>query len=222
MLMFRREDRERVARGEITVTFRLWRSAHVKSGKTYETGFGRVEVEDVQVMPAAMVSEDDVGPTGCPDVAAILDLAGEHTKTRVAPDTLLHRVQFRFLGDDAMPIGAPPAFDVERVAARLERMDRLSSRARTLTTLKLIERRPRVPARILAEELGYEKLHFKANVRKLKALGLTISHAVGYELSEAGREYLAAQRRGWRGTAVSRRASGADARRSPRTRARFR
>ena len=99
MLMFRREDRERVARGEITVTFRLWQSAHVKAGKTYETGFGRVAVEDVQVMPAALVSDDDIDPSGCADIDAILALAGEHTKVRVGPETLLHRVQFRFLGE---------------------------------------------------------------------------------------------------------------------------
>ncbi len=101
MLMFRREDRERVARGEITVTFRLWKSSHVKAGKTYETGFGRVDVEDVQVIPAAMVSDDDVLASGCADVAAILELAGEHTGARVGPDTLLHRVQFRFIGERA-------------------------------------------------------------------------------------------------------------------------
>ena len=64
MLMFRAEDRERVARGEITVSFRLWKSAHVKAGKRYETGFGTVEVDDVQVLPAAMIDESDVAPVG--------------------------------------------------------------------------------------------------------------------------------------------------------------
>jgi hypothetical protein len=97
--MFRQQDRERVARGEITVTYRLWKSAHVKAGTTYETGFGKVGVDDVQVMPAALVPEDDVAPSGCADVASIWALAGEHTGATVTPDTLLHRVQFRFLGD---------------------------------------------------------------------------------------------------------------------------
>jgi hypothetical protein len=98
MLMFRAEDRERVARGEITVSFRLWKSAHVKAGKRYETGFGTVEVDDVQVLPAAMISQEDVGPSGCPDIAAICALAGDHTGTVVGPETLVYRVQVRFLG----------------------------------------------------------------------------------------------------------------------------
>ena len=97
--MFRSQDRERVARGEITVTYRLWKSARVKAGKMYETGFGKVVVEGVQVMPAALVSEDDVPATGCPDVLSIWALAGEHTGVTVTPDTLLYRVRFRFLGD---------------------------------------------------------------------------------------------------------------------------
>ena len=49
MLMFREQDRGRVADGEITVTYRLWKSAHVKAGKRYETGFCAVDVEDEAV-----------------------------------------------------------------------------------------------------------------------------------------------------------------------------
>jgi hypothetical protein len=103
MLQFRPEDSGRVAAGEITVSYRLWRSAHVKAGKTYETGFGRVLVEDVQLLPAALISDEDVRLAGCRDRAAVEWSAGEHTKTAVKPDTLLFRVQFRFLGVGLAP-----------------------------------------------------------------------------------------------------------------------
>ena len=105
MVSFRKEDRERVANGEITVTFRLWRSPKVKAGNTYATGFGAIEVEDVCVIPAALVTEDDVAPSGCESIAAIWALAGEHTSTCVTPETLLHRVQLRYLGD--VPTSTP-------------------------------------------------------------------------------------------------------------------
>ena len=53
--------------------------------------------------------------------------------------------------------------------------------------LRLIGDRPGVRAGDLADELGRERLAFKADVRKLKALGLTESLEVGYRLSpEAG------------------------------------
>ena len=44
----------------------------------------------------------------------------------------------------------------------------------------------------LAAELGMERLPFKTDVRKLKALGLTESLDVGYRLSPRGTAFLAA------------------------------
>lgn len=44
----------------------------------------------------------------------------------------------------------------------------------------------------LARELGTERFAFKANVRKLKRIGLTHSLEVGYRLSPRGRAYVRA------------------------------
>jgi hypothetical protein len=38
---------------------------------------------------------------------------------------------------------------------------------------------------------GRERFAFKADVRKLKMLGLTISHDVGYEISPRGQVFMA-------------------------------
>ena len=71
-------------------------------------------------------------------------------------------------------------------------MDQRSPRgAWTHAVLQAIETQPQVPARILCAPLDWERLDFKAHVRKLKAIGLTISHEVGYELSDLGRRYVA-------------------------------
>ena len=43
----------------------------------------------------------------------------------------------------------------------------------------------------LAETLGWDRPEFKLQVRRLKALGLTISLDVGYRLSPRGEAYLA-------------------------------
>ena len=101
-LGFRKQDRDRVAAGEITVTYRLWSRTKVTAGKRYQTGFGPVDVLAVDIVPAALVPEDDVGPSGCADIAAIWALAGEHTKTDVGPDTMLYRVEFRFVREEAL------------------------------------------------------------------------------------------------------------------------
>jgi hypothetical protein len=62
----------------------------------------------------------------------------------------------------------------------------------TLATLRLIGGRPGVRAADLAAAMGRERQPFKADVRKLKELGLTESLEVGYRLSPRGRALLAA------------------------------
>jgi hypothetical protein len=55
---------------------------------------------------------------------------------------------------------------------------------------RLIAARPDVRAPDLAASFGLETAVFKRDVRKLKALGLTLSEPVGYRLSPRGRAYL--------------------------------
>jgi hypothetical protein len=67
-------------------------------------------------------------------------------------------------------------------------------------TLRAIRQQPGTRAKELAEQLGWpELLAFKLHVRRLKALGLTISLETGYRLSPRGEAYLeelTASRRG--------------------------
>ncbi len=65
--------------------------------------------------------------------------------------------------------------------------------------LELIDAHPAVRAGDLADQLGRERLSFKIDVRKLKALGLTESLPVGYKLSPRGRSWLAHERGSRRG-----------------------
>ena len=84
-----------------------------------------------------------------------------------------------------------PSLDDEEIDRRLDRLDAASpTGAWTRATLGLIARKPAVRAGDLAAELGRERLPFKADVRKLKRLGLTESLDVGYRLSPRGRAYL--------------------------------
>lgn len=191
MLSFRKEDRGRVVDGEITVTFRLWKTPKVKAGKRYATNIGTLEIETVEVLPAALVPRRDVKPSGCANIEAIWELAGEHTHTRVTPDTMLYRVAFRYLGDAPVEAERTGALADDELSRRLQAMDRRSTvGAWTERVLRSLQRRPHTAARLLAAEFGWPTLEFKARVRRLKALGLTTSHDVGYELAPAGRRYL--------------------------------
>ena len=81
--------------------------------------------------------------------------------------------------------------DVADIRKRLARLDAASKHGPwTMETLRLIERRPRVRAKTLADELGREKEDLKLDIRKLKNLGLTQSLETGYEISARGRAFL--------------------------------
>ena len=190
MLLFTAEDHERVAAGEVTVTWRLWKYPHVKTRGVYATGFGFVAIEDVRRVRVADVTDADASEIGLEDAAALVELARSHTGASVTPDTTLHRVEFRYLGK-ADPRPPRPLPSLDQVTDRLARLDCAAARGPwTLATLRLIEENPRVVARRLAAQLGWDTADFKVHVRKLKALGLTISCEVGYELSESGQSYL--------------------------------
>jgi hypothetical protein len=119
---------------------------------------------------------------------------------RFGPRTELLRIELRYGGDgDWVGISQDDrltAEDIAEIDRRLARLDR--SEPWTRATLRLIARHPRVAAAKLAVRLGREKLDFKADVVKLKKLGLTQSFEVGYDLSPRGRAYwnVARRRRG--------------------------
>lgn len=190
MLLFTADDHQRVASGQITVTWRLWKHPPVKSGGTYSTGFGFVAIQEVRLVRVSDVTDEEAREAGLREAASLIEFARSHAGASVSPDTTPYRVQFRYLGetDPRLPRPLP---DLKEVVKRLDRLDSASPRGPwTLQTLRLIEENPRVVARKLAHQMGWETADFKVHVRKLKALGLTISCEIGYELSESGQSYL--------------------------------
>ena len=83
-----------------------------------------------------------------------------------------------------------PALTVPEVRARLDKMDGRAAAPWTRATLRLIGEQPGVVSTSLAAQLGRERFPFKADVRKLKALGLTQSLEVGYRLTALGIEVI--------------------------------
>jgi hypothetical protein len=178
-----------VSDGSVALAFRRWKKQAVKVGSEFRTVAGVVRVDDVAVVDADAITDEDAVAAGWPDADRLrrqLDKADAGTTYRVVlslagPDP---RVALREATDltDA---------DVEAIDTRLERLDRASSHGPwTMATLELIRRRPHTRAPDLAAEVGRERDPFKIDVRKLKNLGLTRSFDVGYEVSPRGLAYL--------------------------------
>jgi biotin operon repressor len=177
--------------GSITVAFRRWRRSQVVAGHQYRTGQGMVQAEAVDVIAPGDITPELAQAAGFPDVqAALADLRGD-------AELPLYCVRFRALdGPDPRDQLASTARltgdQAAAIAARLARMDAASKRGPwTAAVLAQIAERPAVSSVHLAETLDWERADFKLHVRRLKALGLTISLEVGYRLSPRGAAYLA-------------------------------
>lgn len=104
-----------------------------------------------------------------------------------------YRVTLRYEGVDTR-LALREDTSAEAIAAVIAKLDAIDGRSArgpwTRRTLALIDEWPGRRAPELAEMEGLETMPFKNDVRKLKELGLTISLAVGYELSPRGRAVL--------------------------------
>ena len=178
-----------LADGTVTLTFRRWKRRHVVAGHRYRTPAGMLEVDTVDEVDPTTISDEEARRSSYPSAAALVaDLRGP-------ADLATYRIAFHHVGRDPRDVLAHTAVvsPEERLAIerRLERLDRAGAAGPwTAATLALIAERPGVRAADLAASLGRDRAGFKLDVRKLKALGLTLSLEVGYELSPRGRAFL--------------------------------
>lgn len=191
---------EGVRDGTVTLAFRRWDAPRVKVGSTQLTAAGLVAFDAVdEIADMAMLSDADAVAAGLPDAAAL--------RNRLAPgpvrrsprggkggDTIF-RVRLRWAGEDpriALRDAVPDPTELAVIAAAVDKLDAgKKSGPWTRPILEWIRDNPAVVSKELAALLDRDLLPMKADIRRLKALGLTISLDVGYRLSPRGQAYLA-------------------------------
>ena len=183
-MLFRRAELEAIAAGRVTLAFRHWRRPTVKAGGTLTTRVGVLAIEAVDTIDESAITEADARRAGHDRHAALLEALHGRIGT-------LYRIAFRVAGPDprialraGTDLGQPETADLVR---RLDRLDAASRHGPwTRGVLRQIAAEPGRRAGDLAAAAGRERLAYKRDVRKLKALGLTESLEVGYRLSPRG------------------------------------
>jgi hypothetical protein len=180
-----------VRHGTITRAYRKWRRPTVKSGGTLLTAAGRLEIRAVVPATLDAITDADAQAAGFPSREALVADLGSRA------DGVVYRIDFGALGaDPRVALREQTTLDDatrQDLRARLLRLDaRAEGGAWTRRTLEAIRDRPGLRAADLCRVVGQERLAFKTNVRKLKALGLTESLEVGYRLAPRGEAVLAA------------------------------
>ena len=193
-MLIKRAVLERIAAGEIDLQFRRWRRPTVRAGGTLRTAVGMLDITEVERTTLAAITVDEAHRAGYPTKKSLVD------ELRSRSEGNVYRIGVRAGGADPLITLRESADltpdDITELDDRLSRLDGVSPTGPwTHSYLDLIGKQPHVRAEDLAAGLGIDKPPFKANVRKLKALGLTISHSPGYELSPRGQAYLSRSRR---------------------------
>jgi hypothetical protein len=173
-----------IADGSITLTFRTWTRAQAKVGGSYRVAGMLIEAVAVDVVDVATITDADARRAGAVNRDALLARLGDVDQA--------WRIEFRHVGDDdriARRNNAQmDADELIRLRTRLARLDR--DTPWTTATLRAIADHPGTVSTALAELLGRERFELKADIRKLKELGLTESLRVGYRLSPRGQALL--------------------------------
>jgi len=182
-MQFTKPFKEAITRGEITISFRNWQQPRAKVGGEYNIHpFGAIRVLamcETTIAKAPRTTIQRAGFAGKDDLAAYL---------KCEATTPVHRVEFTYLGPKNVKVPARGKLSDSELTKLIARLNKIEWAA---STLVLLRDNPHTRAGDLADLCGMQRDLFKRNVRRLKGLGLTISHDAGYELSTRGTQMVA-------------------------------
>ncbi len=186
-MLFRPDTLGAIADGRVDLAFRRWERPRVKAGGRQRTSIGVIAFEAVEPVPAEALGDGDARRAGFASREELLAFLGRRSSGEI------YRIVLRLAGPDprvALREARPSPAEADAILRRLARLDAAGHGPWTRDVLELIAARPGVRAGDLAARFGRARLPFKADVRKLKELGLTESLPVGYRLSPRGRAIL--------------------------------
>ena len=195
-----------IKEGTITTAYRRWDVPRVRVGGTQMTSAGVVRFDSVEeVLDIDALSDADAQAAGIKDGATLRARLAAPVQGEPAPQRSprggnggdrVFRVTLSYEGADPrleLRDTLPRGKALTQLLADVAKLDAgKQSGPWTRQILEWIGANPGVISTELAELLGRELLPMKADIRRLKALGLTISLRVGYELSPRGKAYLRA------------------------------
>ncbi|SEJ72123.1 hypothetical protein SAMN04487995_6117 [Dyadobacter koreensis] len=188
-MLIKQKHLEGIKAGTISLAFRKWKKLAVTAGSLVKTSVGVIKIVSTKEISLKEITDSEANKAGFSSAQALIQLLesqkdGLIYKIEVAFDSEDPRVELRenvTLEDE----------DFETLKAALDNLDKFSKVGKwTTKTLQVIQENPKMKAADLAVKAKKEKEWLKLNIRKLKGLGLTISHEPGYTLSPRGEEYL--------------------------------
>lgn len=190
-MLFKQIHLEGIKAGTIDLAYRCWSKEAVHAGSRIKTSVGLVEIKSIGVTDKDKIKKKDAERAGYNSVAELL----QTLKPFKDQACEIYRIEVTYFSEDPRIALREQAKmsdeELEEIKEKLARLNNYSKEgAWTQKVLLTITDHPRMRAIDIAKLTGYEKDWLKLNIRKLKNLGLTISHEIGYEISPRGSEYI--------------------------------
>ncbi len=189
-MLFKQIHLKGIREGTVSLAFRRWKKAAAKPGSLIKTAVGLVEILKVTVVTEQHIKAADARKAGFDSLEELIQMLHQYT------DGDYYRIEVRYhTADPRIVLREQDTLtdtDYRELQTKLDRLDRYSKIGDwTMEVLEAIQMHPKLRAADLALEVNKTKDWLKLNVRKLKNLGLTISHEAGYEISPLGLAFLA-------------------------------
>lgn len=188
-MLFKQKDLDGIKGGSISLAFRKWKKLTVSSGSLIKTSVGLIKIISTKEISLNEITDTEAQNAGFASAQALIQLL-EGQK-----EGAIYKIEVAFDSENPSVESHEKASldeeEFESIKAALENLDKFSKVGKwTTKTLLVIQENPKMKAADLAVKAKKEKEWLKLNIRKLKGLGLTISHEPGYTLSPTGEEYL--------------------------------
>jgi hypothetical protein len=188
-MLFKQKHLEAIKSGKITLAFRRWKKASVVAGSLVKTSVGVIRITDVEEIATSQITDSDAQQAGFTDAPSLTVLLEKTDEGQV------YKIGVRYDSKDSQPEPVEHTVLDDASFAEIQEallaLDKYSKTGKwTGKVLEAIKVNPKMKAADLAVTVKREKEWLKLNVRKLKGLGLTISHEPGYTLSPEGEAYL--------------------------------
>lgn len=188
-MLFKEIHLRGIKSGKITLAFRKWKNTSVRTGSLLHTSVGLIEIRKIETVNENDITDNDALNAGFSDKNQLLKSFTHNSTGTIFKITVsYHSADPRIKLREQTGLSEQQFIDLKK---KLEKLDNHSRQGHwTIKVLLTIKDNPNLHAIGIVKLTGFEKEWLKLNIRKLKNLGLTISHTVGYELSPLGKAFL--------------------------------
>lgn len=188
-MLFKQKDLEGIKAGNITLSFRNWKKLSVNVGSEIKTTVGVVKIGSIREVKLEDITDEEAKAAGFASAKSLTGLLASQKEGKI------YKIAVTYLQEDPRielrEQNVITEEEFNEIKKALENLDKFSKVGKwTIKTLQAIRKNPKMKSADLAVITKKEKEWLKLNVRKLKGLGLTISHEPGYSLSPRGEVYL--------------------------------